>query len=249
MHTIESTSSAGVSHKGCRPWAALVLASTGMRRPNFAQTAWEKQWRSLKRRSAGTLPWQADQRILHVADVEADVTGDDGDHGSSRKNAQPKPRGESVVTGNNPIDDLAGGDGPMPCEPIPGSARERGGNCGREEGNTDDGREAAPGRMGQHADGEADKRSNGQITRRTKERARRRDPRSRPKGGRRRQSCVIVPVLGLISPSNMRSVVLLPAPLGRRKPVTTPGLAVKLSSSTTTILHCWEGVVISRPRA
>ena len=41
-----------------------------------------------------------------------------------------------------------------------------------------------------------------------------------------------MPVVGGVSPTMMRMVVDLPAPLGPRKPVTRPGAAVKVTSST-----------------
>ncbi len=43
---------------------------------------------------------------------------------------------------------------------------------------------------------------------------------------------VTVPWVGAVSPTMMRIVVVLPAPLGPRKPVTRPGWATKLMSST-----------------
>src|ERR671911_721454 len=43
---------------------------------------------------------------------------------------------------------------------------------------------------------------------------------------------VAVPPVGVTRPSSMRRVVVLPAPLGPRKPVTEPGSTVKLRSST-----------------
>src|SRR5918995_6153987 len=43
-----------------------------------------------------------------------------------------------------------------------------------------------------------------------------------------------VPEVGRVSPRSVRSVVVLPAPLGPRKPSTRPGLALKLSPSTAT---------------
>ena len=43
---------------------------------------------------------------------------------------------------------------------------------------------------------------------------------------------VAFPVVGWTRPSTIRSVVVLPAPLGPRKPVTEPGSTVKLSRST-----------------
>ena len=43
---------------------------------------------------------------------------------------------------------------------------------------------------------------------------------------------VALPRLGRTRPSSIRSVVVLPAPLGPRKPVTAPSRAVKLRSST-----------------
>ena len=50
--------------------------------------------------------------------------------------------------------------------------------------------------------------------------------------GVRRPPIVAVPRVGVTSPSSIRSVVVLPAPLGPRKPVTEPGSTVKLRSST-----------------
>src|SRR4051812_7882619 len=47
---------------------------------------------------------------------------------------------------------------------------------------------------------------------------------------------VAVPESGWTSPSSMRSVVVLPAPLGPRKPVTLPGSTTKLSWSTARTL-------------
>src|SRR5690348_11211401 len=47
---------------------------------------------------------------------------------------------------------------------------------------------------------------------------------------------VAVPEVGAISPSSIRSVVVLPAPFGPRKPVTEPGATVKLSESTARCL-------------
>jgi len=43
---------------------------------------------------------------------------------------------------------------------------------------------------------------------------------------------VALPDVGRVSPTMIRMVVDLPAPLGPRKPVTRPGRAVKLTSST-----------------
>src|SRR5689334_13989139 len=43
---------------------------------------------------------------------------------------------------------------------------------------------------------------------------------------------VALPLVGLARPSNIRKVVVLPAPLGPRNPVTAPWRAVKLRSST-----------------
>ena len=43
---------------------------------------------------------------------------------------------------------------------------------------------------------------------------------------------VAVPEVGSARPSSMRSVVVLPAPFGPRKPSTRPGSALKLSPST-----------------
>ena len=43
---------------------------------------------------------------------------------------------------------------------------------------------------------------------------------------------VTSPEVGGVSPTITRMVVDLPAPLGPRKPVTRPGLAVKVTSST-----------------
>ncbi len=54
--------------------------------------------------------------------------------------------------------------------------------------------------------------------------------RSRPRYGT--PSNVAVPEVGVTSPSSMRRDVVLPAPFGPRKPVTTPGSTVKLRSST-----------------
>src|ERR1700677_1026864 len=45
---------------------------------------------------------------------------------------------------------------------------------------------------------------------------------------------VAVPAEGCTSPSSMRSVVVLPEPLGPRKPVTRPGATLKERSSTAT---------------
>src|SRR3984885_477888 len=54
------------------------------------------------------------------------------------------------------------------------------------------------------------------------------------------------PADGATSPSNMRSVVVLPDPLGPRKPVTRPGSTVKPRSSTaTTDPKCFERPVNS----
>src|SRR5581483_6752004 len=47
---------------------------------------------------------------------------------------------------------------------------------------------------------------------------------------------VAVPDVGFTNPRIMRSVVVLPAPLGPRKPVTEPGSTVKLSRSTARML-------------
>ena len=41
-----------------------------------------------------------------------------------------------------------------------------------------------------------------------------------------------VPAVGVMNPASMRMVVVLPAPLGPRKPSTSPGLTSKLTSST-----------------
>src|SRR5699024_67295 len=46
---------------------------------------------------------------------------------------------------------------------------------------------------------------------------------------------VAVPAVGRSSPRIIRIVVDLPAPLGPRKPVTMPGLTVKVKSSTATV--------------
>jgi hypothetical protein len=43
---------------------------------------------------------------------------------------------------------------------------------------------------------------------------------------------VAVPLVGAVRPSSIRSVVVLPAPLGPRKPVTRPGPTSKLRLST-----------------
>ena len=43
---------------------------------------------------------------------------------------------------------------------------------------------------------------------------------------------VASPVVAGVSPTMIRMVVDLPAPLGPRKPVTRPGWAVKVTSST-----------------
>ena len=43
---------------------------------------------------------------------------------------------------------------------------------------------------------------------------------------------VTLPDVGGVSPTMTRMVVDLPAPLGPRKPVTRPGRAVKVTSST-----------------
>src|SRR6516164_10761963 len=43
---------------------------------------------------------------------------------------------------------------------------------------------------------------------------------------------VAVPLVGAARPSSIRSVVVLPAPLGPRKPVTRPGPTSKLRPST-----------------
>src|SRR5262245_3435284 len=43
---------------------------------------------------------------------------------------------------------------------------------------------------------------------------------------------VAVPLVGAVRPSSIRSVVVLPAPLGPRKPVTRPGPTSKLNPST-----------------
>jgi hypothetical protein len=51
-----------------------------------------------------------------------------------------------------------------------------------------------------------------------------------------RPPMVACPAVGWTRPSTMRSVVVLPAPLGPRKPVTEPGSTVKLSRSTARIL-------------
>ena len=62
-----------------------------------------------------------------------------------------------------------------------------------------------------------------------------RTPTSSPGLGRsakRRPATVAVPEVGGVSPTMIRMVVDLPAPLGPRKPVTRPGRAVKVTSST-----------------
>jgi hypothetical protein len=41
-----------------------------------------------------------------------------------------------------------------------------------------------------------------------------------------------LPELGVMNPASMRIVVVLPAPLGPRKPSTSPGFTSKLTSST-----------------
>ena len=46
---------------------------------------------------------------------------------------------------------------------------------------------------------------------------------------------VAVPVVGWSSPSTMRIVVDFPAPLGPRKPVTTPGCTMNDKSSTARV--------------
>src|SRR2546430_12812228 len=43
---------------------------------------------------------------------------------------------------------------------------------------------------------------------------------------------VTLPAVGLIRPTSMRMVVVLPAPLGPRKPKTSPGLSAKKTAST-----------------
>src|SRR5256885_8135011 len=43
---------------------------------------------------------------------------------------------------------------------------------------------------------------------------------------------VTLPAVGLIRPTSMRMVVVLPAPLGPRKPKTSPGLSEKETAST-----------------
>ena len=62
-----------------------------------------------------------------------------------------------------------------------------------------------------------------------------RTPTSRPGLGRsakRRPLTVAGPDVAGVSPTMIRMVVVFPAPLGPRKPVTRPGRAVKLTSST-----------------
>ena len=46
---------------------------------------------------------------------------------------------------------------------------------------------------------------------------------------------VALPVVGAARPTRIRSVVVLPAPLGPRKPVTRPGSTVKLRLRTATL--------------
>ena len=48
-------------------------------------------------------------------------------------------------------------------------------------------------------------------------------------------STVAVPSVGRMRPSSARSVVVLPAPLGPRKPTSRPGSTLKLRSSTATV--------------
>ena len=58
-------------------------------------------------------------------------------------------------------------------------------------------------------------------------------------GGRRRWRS---PAVGRVRPSSVRSVVVLPAPLGPRKPSTRPGVALKLRPSTATSPRsAWSG--------
>src|SRR5215472_639660 len=47
---------------------------------------------------------------------------------------------------------------------------------------------------------------------------------------------VAVPLVGAVRPSSIRRVVVLPAPLGPRKPVTRPGPTSKLKPSTAVTL-------------
>jgi hypothetical protein len=59
---------------------------------------------------------------------------------------------------------------------------------------------------------------------------------------------VASPVVAGVSPTMIRMVVDLPAPLGPRKPVTRPGWAVKVTSSTALkspyVLVRWEIVIM-----
>jgi hypothetical protein len=57
-------------------------------------------------------------------------------------------------------------------------------------------------------------------------------PDGRGRSAYRRPPMVAVPAVGVTSPSRQRNVVVLPAPLGPRKPVTVPGATVKLRLST-----------------
>ena len=47
---------------------------------------------------------------------------------------------------------------------------------------------------------------------------------------------VALPASGRVSPTMIRKVVDFPAPFGPRKPVTRPGRAVKLTSSTARVV-------------
>src|SRR5215470_7406265 len=62
---------------------------------------------------------------------------------------------------------------------------------------------------------------------------------------------VAVPLSGAARPSSIRSVVVLPAPLGPRKPVTRPGPTSKLKPSTATtvpyLLVRWSMLIIWCP--
>ena len=52
------------------------------------------------------------------------------------------------------------------------------------------------------------------------------------RSAKRRPATVALPDEAGVSPTMIRMVVVFPAPLGPRKPVTRPGRAVKLTSST-----------------
>ena len=58
------------------------------------------------------------------------------------------------------------------------------------------------------------------------------------------------PLLGVLSPTMVRIAVDLPAPLGPRKPVTTPGLTSKVRSSSAGVdpnrrERCWTWIMMS----